>query len=67
MIDSPRRPRSTDRLRIDFYRQTATKARERAKASNSNDAKFSFLQIADSYDRLADAVEDLANKRLSSE
>jgi hypothetical protein len=52
-----------DAARARFYRAKADEARERAHKAFSTEGRQTFRQIAESYENLARAVEDIARKR----
>jgi hypothetical protein len=63
MANSLKRPPNDDDARIAHYHGLAQQAARKAEFALFPEARVLFLQIAESYERLAASMEDIARKR----
>jgi hypothetical protein len=66
MIDLPEKPPEEYEASAAFYRAKAAEAAERANTAMFAEAKVSFLQVADGYEHLAAAIDQIAKDRSKS-
>jgi hypothetical protein len=62
-FDAQMEPRDNAKTRAADYRTRAENARLRAASIEWADVRASLLEVADTYDKLADTIEDIEEKR----